>query len=93
VAVINAQVVGFGCEREGWLNHLYVSPEFQGQGIGSNLLLSFGTAVEQFWVFQKNSRARAFYMQHGFVEVDLTDGAGNEENEPDVRFARKESGF
>lgn len=93
VAVINAQVVGFGCVRGGWLNHLYISPEFQGRGFGSNLLLSFGTAVEQFWVFQKNSRARDFYKRHGFVEVEFTDGAGNEENEPDVRFARKESGF
>ena len=28
---------------------------------------------------------RAFYAREGFVEVDWTDGAGNEEHEPDVR--------
>ena len=29
--------------------------------------------------------ARRFYAREGFVEVDWTDGAGNEEHEPDVR--------
>jgi GNAT superfamily N-acetyltransferase len=93
VALVEEQVVGFGCARDGWLNHLYISPEFQGKGIGSALLKSFGTDIEQFWVFQKNERARNFYQQHGFVEVEFTNGTGNEEKEPDVRFARKESGF
>ncbi len=93
VALVDGQIVGFGCTRDGWLNHLYISPEFQGKGIGSVLLECFGSDIEQFWVFQKNTRARNFYLQHGFVEVELTDGAGNEENEPDVRFARKESSF
>ncbi len=91
VAVIDGQVVGFGCVRDGWLNHLYISPDFQGRGIGSELLKSFGSDIDQFWVFQKNSRARDFYKRHGFVEVEFTDGSANEEREPDVRFARQSS--
>jgi len=30
--------------------------------------------------------ARRFYGREGFVEVEHTDGAGNEEGEPDVRL-------
>jgi GNAT superfamily N-acetyltransferase len=91
VAVIDGHVVGFGCVRDSWLNHLYISPDFQGKGIGSELLKTFGSDIDQFWVFQKNSRARDFYKRHGFVEVEFTDGSANEEREPDVRFARQSS--
>jgi hypothetical protein len=30
--------------------------------------------------------ARRFYQQHGFVPAEFTDGSGNEEREPDIRF-------
>ena len=40
----------------------------------------------QFWVFQENERARRFYEAHGAVAVELTDGSGNEERTPDVRY-------
>lgn len=92
VALLDGQVVGFGCVREGWLNHLYIAPDSQGQGAGSALLAHFCDSVEQFWVFARNTKARKFYLSRGFVEVEETDGSGNEEKEPDVRFARKESG-
>lgn len=86
VALVDGVVVGFGCVRSGWLNHLYVAPEFQGRGIGSALLGQFAGAIDQFWVFQANTRARTFYRSHGFVEAEYTDGSANEEREPDVRF-------
>jgi hypothetical protein len=35
---------------------------------------------------QFNAAARRFYERHGFVEVMSTDGARNEEREPDVRL-------
>lgn len=92
VAEVNGEVVGFGCTRDGWLNHLYVLPGHQSQGLGTALLSELRPKVEQFWVFQRNQRARDFYKQQGFIEVELTDGSSNEENEPDVRFARKASG-
>jgi hypothetical protein len=38
------------------------------------------------WAFQVNKPARRFYERHGFVAVTFTDGSGNEEREPDVRY-------
>jgi len=40
----------------------------------------------QFWVFEQNDRARRFYEAHGAVAVEFTDGSGNEEKTPDVRY-------
>ena len=39
------------------------------------------------WTFQDNAGARRFYDRHGLRAVELTDGAGNEEKMPDVRYA------
>jgi len=33
-----------------------------------------------------NGPAQRLYERHGFVAVERTDGAGNEECEPDVRY-------
>ena len=83
-------LAGFAVLRDGWLRHLYVDPAHQGQGIGSALLDAALSAspVLQLWAFQRNTRAREFYRARGFVEVEWTDGAGNEEREPDVRMQR-----
>jgi hypothetical protein len=43
----------------------------------------------QFWVFQQNERARNFYEAHGAVAAKFTDGSGNEEKTPDVRYEWK----
>jgi hypothetical protein len=40
----------------------------------------------QLWTFQVNAGARRFYERHGFVPVELTDGATNQERQPDVRY-------
>ena len=40
----------------------------------------------QLWTFQRNAQARRFYEARGFVVVEQTDGAGNEEKEPDARY-------
>ncbi|HZL01411.1 MAG TPA: hypothetical protein VFC47_16105 [Caulobacteraceae bacterium] len=36
------------------------------------------------WTFQHNDRSRRLYRLQAFAEVRLTDGADNEEKEPDV---------
>jgi len=41
----------------------------------------------ELWTFQVNDGARRFYERHGFRAVEVTDGAGNEERQPDVRYA------
>ncbi|TKT00249.1 GNAT family N-acetyltransferase [Streptomyces lasalocidi] len=38
------------------------------------------------WTFQVNEPAHRFYERHGFTAVEFTDGSGNEEREPDVRY-------
>jgi GNAT superfamily N-acetyltransferase len=71
------------------LSHLYVRPETIGAGVG-HALFEHVTRLRphgfQFWVFQQNERARRFYEAHGAVAVEFTDGAGNEERMPDVRY-------
>ena len=74
--------------RDDWIEQLYVLPEAQGQGVGTELLDVAKRASErlQLWTFQRNARARRFYEARGFVLVEQTDGAGNEEKEPDARY-------
>ncbi len=38
------------------------------------------------WAFQVNGAAHRFYERHGFLAAESTDGSGNEEREPDVRY-------
>jgi putative acetyltransferase len=91
VAEEKGEVVGYAARGDGWLNQLYVHPDHQGEGIGDALLAEAMTGVDalQLWAFQQNTRARRFYEKRGFVLVELTDGAGNEEKTPDARYAWK----
>jgi GNAT superfamily N-acetyltransferase len=82
-------LVGFAIGRRDWLDHLYVDPSSHGRGIGSALLarvVESSAGGLQLWAFERNEAARAFYRRHGFVEVERTDGAANEERTPDVRL-------
>lgn len=74
--------------HDDWIEQLYVLPEAQGRGVGTELLDVAKRASErlQLWTFQRNARALLFYEARGFVLVEQTDGAGNEENEPDARY-------
>jgi GNAT superfamily N-acetyltransferase len=74
--------------RNDWIDQLYVLPEVQGCGIGSELLQVAKRAFDclQLWTFQRNLRARRFYEARGFAFVEETDGARNEEKEPDARY-------
>ncbi len=76
-------------EGDDWLEQLYVLPTAQGRGIGTALVehaKAERPAGLQLWAFASNSAARAFYESHGFVIVEQTDGSGNEERAPDVRY-------
>ncbi|HEY9236609.1 MAG TPA: GNAT family N-acetyltransferase, partial [Phenylobacterium sp.] len=80
--------VGYVAFHPGWVEHLYVLPDHQAQGVGPALLakaLEDGTP-RFLWTFQKNTRARRFYESRGWRLVELTDGAGNREKEPDARY-------
>ena len=77
--------------REGadFMEHIYVAPGHQRRGTGSELMARAKErrpAGFRLWVFQRNAGARDFYEQHGLRLVELTDGSGNEEKEPDALY-------
>lgn len=89
VAEAGGAIAGYVAFKPGWISHLYIHPDHQGCGIGDALLakaLEDG-APRELWTFQRNARARAFYEKRGFRLVRLTDGADNEEKEPDALYA------
>jgi len=88
VAWDRTNVLGF-CAREGEDVHaLYVEAAMQRQGIGSALIADAQAAVPRLtlWTFEANVDAQAFYAALGFAEVERTDGAGNDEQLPDIRL-------
>ena len=91
VVEVGDEVVAYVAFDNDWLRHLFVHPKHQGRGYGSALLTHALTdrRERQLWTFEKNALARKFYEDHGWVLVELTDGRGNEWNEPEVRYAWK----
>jgi GNAT superfamily N-acetyltransferase len=72
-----------------FVEHMYVSPQEVGHGIGTALLRHILAVAEppiRLYTFQANSRARAFYERFGFVPVRFGDGSDNEERCPDVLY-------
>ena len=89
VAESDGELLGFASCTPTWLNGLYIRPDLTGQGIGTVLLdLVKATHPDGFglWVFESNLGARRLYARHGFVEVERTDGSGNEEKAPDLHL-------
>ena len=88
VGEVDSKLVAFCAYREGWLDHLYVLPEYQRRALGTALLndAMHASSELQLWVFQRNEGARRFYERNGFELIELTDGSSNEEHEPDARY-------
>jgi GNAT superfamily N-acetyltransferase len=90
VAEGDGEILGFAHCTPTFLDGIYVRSDLRGQGIGS-LLLDVVEATHpegyELWVFESNTGARRLYERRGLVEVERTDGAGNEEKAPDVRMA------
>jgi len=90
VDVAGSEVVGLLVLDGADVDQLYVDPIRWSRGVGSQLL---ALAKQQrpdglwLWTFQANAGARRFYERHGFAAVEETDGSGNEEQAPDVRYA------
>jgi len=84
--------VGFVIWQDGFIDHLYVHPEYQRVGIGRRLLeravADMPGPEVRLWTFQSNERAVAFYTRNGFRVLEATDGSGNEERLPDYLFVR-----
>ena len=91
VAELDGVVVGQMMLAPGWLHHLYLDPAWTRRGLGDEfmtLLAQRQPGQMELWAFQSNHRGRRFYERHGFVAVEFTDGAANEEQWPDVRYVR-----
>jgi GNAT superfamily N-acetyltransferase len=90
VAESGGELLGFATCTPTFLDGLYVRPDVTDQGIGS-LLLDVVEATHpdgyELWVFESNTGARRLYERRGLVEVERTDGSGNEEKAPDLRMA------
>ena len=74
-----------------WINQLYVDPSYVSKGLGTRLLtyaLSNALSVVKLYTFQENVGARRFYQRQGFVEVEYSNGAANEEQCPDFLCVR-----
>jgi GNAT superfamily N-acetyltransferase len=82
------ELTGIIAFQDGWIEQLYVLPAAQGRGIGTELLDVAKAACDrlELWTFQRNTPARRFYEARGFTLVEQTDGARNEEREPDARY-------
>jgi ribosomal protein S18 acetylase RimI-like enzyme len=83
---------GFARLAGAHLEALYVDPATQGRGVGGVLLdevKRLRASGFDLWVFVANTPAQGFYRRRGLVEVERTDGAGNEERAPDIRMAWK----
>lgn len=81
-------LTGFIALSPGWIEKLYILPAHHGRGIGRQLI-EFAKSRDidlRLWTFTANARARRFYEANGFVSIHETDGAGNEEHEPDVLY-------
>jgi len=72
-----------------WVDQLMVAPDWWGRGLGTRLLaLAKQRRPDglQLWTFATNEGAQRFYERHGFAAAERTDGAGNEEGAPDIRY-------
>ena len=90
LALEGDEVLGYALFTDSWLDHLFIRPDRLGHGIGTLLLdVVKSLRPEGFclWVFEQNERARSFYLRHGLVDLERTDGSGNEERTPDIRMA------
>ena len=88
LAVLDRRACGFVALDGIWIRQLHVDPGHFGMGIGSTLIRDakhLGDRLE-LWTFQDNRRARHLYERHGFVAAECTDGTGNAERVPDVRY-------
>jgi GNAT superfamily N-acetyltransferase len=90
VADAAGTIVGVLVLKGQFVEQLYLAPDWRGRGIGDRMVaLAKAHRPEglQLWTFQVNGPARRFYERHGFRPVEHTDGADNEEREPDIRYA------
>jgi len=89
VAKHNGRIAAFLAMSPDWIDHLYVHPTAQNNGLGAALLNQAKQSAPygfQLWTFLQNSGARRFYERHGMTVAERTDGKRNEEHLADLRY-------
>lgn len=92
VAEEAGSVIGLLVLEEGSIEQLYLAPEHRGRGLGDRfvrLAKERNPDGLELWTFQVNTPAHRFYERHGFTAAERTDGTGNQEREPDIRYVWK----
>lgn len=85
---VGSEFAGFYAFQDDVLQAFYLMPDHRGKGVGSEIMAQIQMDKPKIvlWTFQANKAAQRFYMRFGFVEVERTDGAGNDENLPDIKY-------
>ncbi|MEP2922221.1 GNAT family N-acetyltransferase [Sulfitobacter sp.] len=94
VAVVDDVVVGWIARKGTEIHALCLRPDMQGKGVAAGLMRDAQRLAKKLglWSYQANDHATDFYGKAGFVEIQRTDGAGNDAHLPDIRFEwRKET--
>jgi len=89
VAELAGRIVSFLARDGEEVRLLYTHPDFIGRGAGGRLLEAAkqeDVEALELWCFQANTAGRRFYEAHDFRAIAFTDGQGNEEKTPDVRY-------
>lgn len=88
LAEADGRPVGFVAREEGFIHALYIAGEMRRSGCGRALLQAMQRRVPKLslWTFVANEEAQAFYGAMGFTEVERTEGQGNDEGLPDIRY-------
>lgn len=71
------------------VDQLYLEPRWCGYGIGAEfvaLAKELRPGGLRLVTFQVNAGAQRFYERHGFLVENRTNGADNEEREPDIHY-------
>ena len=94
IALENEEVAGFSAYAEGWLNHLYIHPDFWRKGLGKLLLKDAQSNNDalQLWTFQDNMAAQDSISLLVFASSKKQTGKTTKKRPPDVRlvWARSE---
>lgn len=88
LAEVDSKPRAFISREDQFIHALYVLRGSYGQGIGHRLLrdAQMQHLALELWTFQFNTGAQRFYLREGFVEMERTDGQGNDEKLPDIRY-------
>lgn len=84
------RVVGLMALSDTMVEQLYIAPDWVGRGLGRRLVeLAKAQRPDglDLYCFAVNGHARQFYERNGFTAIEFGDGTGNEERQPDVRYA------